>query len=306
MSMREEGHRRAPRTAPIVDAHGHVKWCSYNAERLVANMDEHGISLMWLLTWEVDPSEVEPAYDEVFWPGRFGMPLEDVLEAVERYPDRFVPFLAPDPRKPHALRRFQGAIKNHGIRGCGELKCRVMLDDPAALELFHCCAEAGLPVVFHMDVPLPRRQLGRDPGYWYCCDWENLARALELCPRTVFIGHAPGFWREISGDADTVTDAYPSGAVTPGGRLWAGMDRHPNLYADLSAGSAFTALSRDPAKGREFLLRYADRCLFGRDYFDDRLHRFIRSCRLPTPVYRQIMSGNALRLVPVPGLSANA
>jgi len=292
------------RAVTLVDAHGHVKWFGYDARRLVANMDEHGIAVMWLLTWEVDRHEVDPFYENVFWPGRFGMPLEDVVEAVAQYPDRFVPFFAPDPRKAHALERLRGAVQNHGVRGCGELKCRVMMDDPGALELFHYCGEAKLPVVFHMDVPLPRRQLDRDPGYWYCCDWENLARALELCPRTVFLGHAPGFWREISGDADAVTEAYPRGAVTPGGRLWAYLDRYPNLCADLSAGSALTALSRDPAKGREFLLRYQDRCLFARDYFDGRLHEFLTSCRLPAAACRKILSGNALRLVPVSGFRA--
>lgn len=292
------------RNVSVVDAHGHVKWFGYDARRLVENMDQHGIDVMWLLTWDVEPNECDQSYENVFWPGRFGMPLEDVVDAVAQFPTRFVPFYAPDPRRPHALQRLAGAVAHHGIRGCGELKVRVMLDDPHALEMFHYCGENQLPVIFHMDVPLPRGTFGRDPGYWYCCDWENLARALELCPRTVFIGHAPGFWREISGDADSSADSYPRGPVTPGGRLWSYFDRYPNLHADLSAGSALTALSRDPAKGREFFLRYQDRCLFGRDYFDARMHDFIKSCDLPAGAYRKIMSGNALRLVPLPGKSA--
>jgi predicted TIM-barrel fold metal-dependent hydrolase len=174
-----------------------------------------------------------------------------------------------------------------------------MMDDPRALELFHFCGENKLPVVFHVDVPLPRHKLGRDPGWWYCCDWENLARALETCQKTVLIGHGPGFWREISGDADSSPDAYPSGPVTPGGRLWDYMERYPNLYCDLSAGSALRALRRDPKLGREFLLKYQDRCLFGRDYFDDAMHNLIKNCKLPTAAMTKIMSGNALRLVPL-------
>ena len=92
--------------------------------------------------------------------------------------------------------------------------------------------------------------------------------------------------------------AYPAGPVTPGGKLWTYLDNYPNLWCDLSAGSALNAISRDPAVGRKFLLRYPDRCLFARDYFDGRLHEFIRACKLPDAVYRKIMSGNALRLVP--------
>jgi predicted TIM-barrel fold metal-dependent hydrolase len=287
--------RRAPR---VIDAHGHVNWLGYDAARLVANMDAHGIDVMWLLTWEAPAHEIDPNNYDVFWPNRCGMPLEDVLEAVRQYPRRFVPFYAPDPRQPGALSRLRAAVKQYGVRGCGEMKCRIMLDDPHALEMWHFCGENRLPVIIHMDVPLPRRRLGRDPGYWYCCDWENLARALERCPRTTFIGHAPGFWREISGNADSSAAAYPEGPVTPGGRLWQYLDRYPDLYCDLSANSALRALGRDRECARRFLLRYQDRCLFGRDYFDDALWKFLRSLRLPDAVQKKIVRGNALRLVP--------
>jgi len=284
----------------IIDAHGHVKWYGYDARRLVENMDEHGIDLMWLLTWEAPVHEISSGgYLNCFWPGRNCMPLEDVIEAVEQYPTRFVPFYAPDPRAPGAMDRLRGAIKYHGVRGVGEMKCRIMMDDPHALHMWHFCGEEGLPVVFHMDTPVPPRDLSKDPGYWYCCSWENLARALELCPKTTFIGHAPGFWAGMSGDAGQRTEAYPTGPVTPGGRLWEFMDRYPNLYCDLSAGSAYNALTRSPQTGKEFLLKHRERCLFGRDYFDDRLHRFIKSCRLPAAAYRLIMGENAMRLVPL-------
>ncbi len=284
----------------VIDGHGHVKWYGYDAARLVENMDRHGIDVMWLLTWEAPPHEIDQSAYAVFWPGQQGMPLADVVEAARRYPDRFIPFYAPDPREPGALRKLQGAVRCWGIRGFGELKCRVMLDDPQALEIFYYCGEANLPVIFHMDVPLPRHTLGSgDPGYWYCCDWENLARALERCPRTTFIGHAPGFWREISGSADSDDGAYPKNDITPGGRLWQYLDRYPNLYCDLSASSALNAIGRNPEVGKRFLIRYQDRCLFGRDYFDDALYQFIMRCNLPAEALDNILRGNALRLVPL-------
>ena len=49
------------------------------------------------------------------------------------------------------------------------------------------------------------------------------------------------------------------------------MRQYPNLYADLSAGSGLRALQRDRAFGREFLIEFQDKLLFGRDYFDTRL-----------------------------------
>jgi hypothetical protein len=125
-----------------------------------------------------------------------------------------------------------------------------------------------------------------------------LARTLEACPDTIFIGHAPGFWRYISGDEATETAIYPKGPIVPGGRLLELLDRYPNLWADLSAGSGLGALQRDPAFSKEFLARYADRLLFGRDDNGNRLQTFLLSLDLPDDVIGRIMSGNALRLVP--------
>ena len=281
----------------IIDAHGHVKWYGYDARRLVENMDQHGIDVMWLLTWEAPPHEIG-SYT-CFWPGRCGMPFEDVVDAVEQYPDRFVAGYAPDPREPHAMEKLRSAVKFHNVRTVGEMKCRIMMDSPNALHMWYYAGEEGMPVTFHLDTPIPPGDLSKDPGNWYCCNWDNLARALELCPKTNFLGHAPGFWSGISGDADQRTEGYPKGPVAPGGRLWEFMDAFPNLHCDLSAGSALNAISRDPEVGKKFLKKYQDRCLFGRDYFDDRLHKFLKSCRLGKTIMDKIMSRNALRLVPL-------
>jgi predicted TIM-barrel fold metal-dependent hydrolase len=45
------------------------------------------------------------------------------------------------------------------------------------------------------------------------------------------------------------------------------MDRHQNLYGDLSSSGAW-ALLRDSDFGRAFLVRRSDRLLFGTDYYD--------------------------------------
>jgi len=288
-----------PKDVRVVDAHNHVKWYGRTADDLVRNMDTFGIDVTWALTWEAPPHEISPSAAGTLWPGRDCLPIAHVLEAVEKHPTRFVPFYAPDPRQPRALKRLQGAVQHCGVRGMGELKCQVMLDNPYLLEMLHYCGEEGLPVIFHMDVPLPRHDASADPGYWYCCDWDNLARALELCPKTTMIGHGPAFWREISGDADAAPSHYPKGDVLAGGRLWKYMDTYANLHCDLSAGSALNALSRNPAIGREFLMEYADRCLFARDSDDDRMQRFVTGCNLPEESQQSIMGGNALRLVPL-------
>jgi len=64
---------------------------------------------------------------------------------------------------------------------------------------------------------------------------------------------------------------YPTGPVLPGGKIPELLRAYPNVYADLSAGSAFTALSRDTAFATDFLSEFQDRLLYARDYFDNRI-----------------------------------
>ncbi|MEK6234147.1 MAG: amidohydrolase, partial [Planctomycetales bacterium] len=84
-------------------------------------------------------------------------------------------------------------------------------------------------------------------------------------PDCAFIGHGPGWWASISGDARTL-GGYPRGKVAPDGAIDRLMDKYPNIYGDLSAGSGANALRRDPEFGQKFLVRRADRLMFGTDY----------------------------------------
>jgi hypothetical protein len=131
------------------------------------------------------------------------------------------------------------------------------MDDPRNIEIFAACAEAKLPVIFHIDNA--RNMDG--PGL------PGLTKVLEQVPDGIFIGHANGWWAAISGDC-TQDDMgnYPNRPVTPGGAIDGLMDRFPNIYGDLSAGSGANAIMRDMEFGREFVIRRADRLLFATDY----------------------------------------
>ncbi|HEX7008944.1 MAG TPA: amidohydrolase family protein, partial [Phycisphaeraceae bacterium] len=292
----------------IVDTHQHVFWHGRDDAGLVADMDEQGIDLAWLLSWEIAPAEDSPAYHGVLNPVHVrpdgthaGIVLADLLKTRDRYPDRFVLGYCPHPLLGDAPALFEAAYKVHGVRICGEWKFRVLFDDPRCINLFRKAGELGCPVVLHLDVPyLPDAQMGQ-PVYqkgWFGGTVANLERALQACPQTNFIGHAPGFWREISGDADADPNLYPKGPVQPGGRLYALLERYPNLYADLSAGSGLGALKRDPEHAKAFLTRFADRLLFGRDYYGGELAAFLKTLNLSDDVQGKIYRGNALRLVP--------
>ncbi len=283
----------------IIDAHNHPDWHGHGFQRYLRNMDEHGIEKTWLLSWEAPADEYDPHYNTVSLAGPEGpLPFARCLAYWERAPERFVLGYAPDPRRPDALDRLEAAIEIYGVRVYGELKLRMMYDNPDALRVFRRCGERGLPVTVHIDYEFDTGRKYPRPNWWYGGGIEAFERAVATCPETTFIGHAPGFWAHISADGKYAETPYPSGQVVPGGHVVRMLRQYPNLYADLSAFSALNAISRDPAFGREFLLEFRERLLFARDCFDGRLRDFLESLDLPLEVRTAIYAGNALRLVP--------
>ena len=74
---------------------------------------------------------------------------------------------------------------------------------------------------------------------------------------------------EIGGDilqADILDAAMKgTGEVAPGGAVPRLLRTYPNLYGDISAGSGYNALTRDPEFGVRFLNEFHDRLFFGTD-----------------------------------------
>ena len=290
----------------LIDSHQHVFWHGRDDDGLIADLDEHGIEKAWLLTWD---DTIENAADvpirlldprfKTMGSNESLIPLHTVIETCRRYPDRFIPGYCPNPLDPHAVSKLKAAIDIHRIRICGEWKFSMLFDDPRCIELFRTAGEKKLPVVLHIDVPYLPPAGGRyvGHGYWRGGTIDNLIRALRACPETNFIGHAPGFWRELSGEADTYGNTYLKPPLAAGGRLPDVLEEHPNLYADLSAGSALRALMTDRDIARRFILRFEDRLLFGRDYYGNELISFLKSLQLPNQTWKKIGRMNAERLL---------
>ncbi|MGQ9525491.1 MAG: amidohydrolase family protein [Armatimonadota bacterium] len=283
----------------VIDCHNHPDWYGYNVQRLIANMDQNGISRTWVLTWECPDDEYSPDTLALCPGGLNGpIPLSSALTYVEKHPDRFTLGYAPDPRRPEAIDRLASAISLYGVRVYGELKLRMMYDNPDALRMFRFCAQKGLPVLLHIDYEFETGSRYPRPSWWYGGGIEALERALAACPETTFIGHGPGFWAHISGDDQHNRQAYPKGKVVDGGKLVELLRKHPNLYCDLSAESGYNALNRDPDFAKRFLSEFQDRVLFGRDFFDSRLLELLRSLSLPEDTLHKVLHANAVRLVP--------
>ena len=299
----------------IIDAHQHAFWHKRDDRGLIADMDKYGIDVAWALTWEIAPEEDYIPYHGVLNPLNLrsdgthaGITLNDQIKACQNYPDRFILGYCPHPLCGDAPALFEAAYHMHGVRVCGEWKCQMLIDDPRCIELFRKAGELKCPVILHLDVPYlfdPDKKQYVYQELWYGGTVENLERVLNVCPDTIFMGHAPGFWREISGDADRIPSIYPKDAITPGGKIPVLLETYENLHVDLSAGSGLGALQRDLKFAKDFLCRFADRILFARDDYGNELKEFLESLDLPEDVQAKIYFKNALNLAGLPQAKGN-
>jgi predicted TIM-barrel fold metal-dependent hydrolase len=193
---------------------------------------------------------------------------------------------------------FREAVDKYGVQVCGEVKYRMMYDNPDALEMFRFCGDAGLPVVLHFDYPDATECGDKYVRHnWWCGGGiDVLERLLNLCPKTNFLGHAPGFWGHISNDDLAWTKGYSDEPVIPGGRVEYLLEHYSNLYCDMSAGSGAIALSRDIDYSRRLIERFPDRFLYGRDGFHDKHDKLLEALNLQGEIAELVFHGNALRL----------
>lgn len=283
----------------IIDAHNHPDWLGHNLDRVIKNMDMYNIDKCWLLSTERPGDEYQkgPAYSTLGPQGP--IPFANCVKYAEKYPSRFILGYSPDPRRPEAIDMLQSAIDMYNVKIYGELKLRMMYDNPDAIRLFKFCGEKGLPVVVHIDYEIETGNKYPRPNWWFGGGIEAFERAIKLCPHTNFVGHAPGFWSHISGDDQYLTVSYPKGKVLPGGRVGEMLDKYPNLYCDISAGSGLNALKRDREHAVEFLNKYGDRIMYARDCFTNDHQEFIDGLDLDPDLRDKIYYKNALRLVQI-------
>lgn len=276
-----------------IDIHVHLTqaWASrpmLSVAGLLAWMDQHRVAQAVVL----------PLVSPEAW--YYAISCEWVLQQTQPHRDRLIPFCDIDPRtnylKPKDMVALLTRYVAAGAKGLGEHKCGTAIDDPGNLNVFRACSELRLPVLLHMD-GIRNTDAPGLPG---------LERALQAAPGATFIGHATTWWSSISADVTPQTlGGYPTGPVKPGGAIEHLMDKYENLYGDLSAGSGLNAIRRDPDFGREFLIRRADRLLFGTDYLAEGQpvdqFAFLEQLDLPAAVQAQIFRDNARRVL---GLTA--
>lgn len=234
---------------------------------------------------------------------------KEAYRIVQKYPERFYWFCNLDPRMGNNspdtdFSHFINYYKDRGAKGVGEITANLYFDDPMVLNLFKHCEACDMPVIFHIGFK------GNDYGLIDELGLPRLENALRMFPKLKFLGHSQKFWSEISGD---VTEANRGenkpGKVTPGGRVAELMRNYPNLCGDLSAGSGYNAVTRDPEFGYGFLEEFQDRLYYGTDICSPlnitwdmiRLSAFLDGAmetgKISYGAYQKISRTNALRLL---------
>lgn len=274
---------------PIIDCHLHINHFDRTIDDTIRHMDATGTAQAFVLPLET---------------GEGGVTLrsETVLHAFHKYSDRVIPFCQTDIRRDDVLQRIR-AYHLLGCRGIGEQKEHLALDDHRVERVIALCDELDWPITIHFqDGPK-----GYNQGLA-----EHLETYLQRYRRVRIIGHAQTWWANISADVPPPTQTlYPKGPVKPGGLLDRLMEKYPNLYADLSAGSGYGALTRDRDFTAKFLVRNRKQLLFGSDCpcydgkgkafkgtcYSTQLQAFLREMISDQEVLQDILYRNARRVV---------
>ncbi len=249
---------------PIIDMHSHAYAGSQSdMEQWVRNMDAVGVEKTVILT------------------GAVGEQLDSLYAAYSQFGDRFEVWCGLDLRGydepgfgPAAVAELERCVELGG-RGVGELSDKgeglrtggmtakgLHPDDPRMDPIFKRAAELGIPINLHvadpmwMYMPMDSTNDGLMTSYVWRLDnkpgivdhagmMQILDRTLARHPETTFI---IVHYANLTYDLAQLQDL---------------LDRHPNMYADVSA--RYSEISQIPRNAKRFIEKNADRILYGTD-----------------------------------------
>ena len=280
----------------MIDIHTHIGRIFSGKKPLTAGilvkaMDKYGIRKAVVLPIE-NPEETHWYFT-----------TEQVLKRCSKYPDRLIPFCNVDPRRGNnsEMTDFEGLIREYVEKGCkgfGEVLANLPFNDSRMKKIYSVCQKFHLPVLFHLGGVPKRSRIGLVDKLGL----PFMEEILKEFPNTIFIAHGPGWWAEISGNI-TARDreTYPKGKIKKEGKVQYLLEKYPNIYADLSAGSGYNALTRDPEYGRKFLIKFHKKLLFGTDFLcvGQKLPiiDYIKKVEIPYSMKEYILKKNAERIL---------
>lgn len=323
---------------PFIDVHNHqFQMAEQNLDELAKEMDELNMAVMVNLSGR-GFKRIEAEDGSVRFALQDGDYLKKSIENVrDKAPGRFVLFTNvsfEDVDEPgwldSTLRQLETDVAN-GAQGLKIYKSlglttkdssgkRIPTNDPRLDPIWAKCGELGIPVLIHTGEPAP---------FWLPKDGNN-ERLLELIERPERYRDPEEYpsWEEIMGEQHDLFRTHPETTFINAHLGWMGndlarlgrlLDELPNMYTEI--GAVLAELGRQPRYAREWLIKYQDRVLFGKDswrpeeyyvyfrvletaddYFDyyRRRHAFWKmyGLDLPDEVLKKIYYQNALRLLP--------
>ncbi len=309
---------------PFIDVHSH-HWRSggYSEGRLdslVMDMDAMNMAVAVNLS------------------GGRGADLKAAVDNMKgKYPNRFVVFanvdfsgIDDDDWTERTVRQLRTDIengaqglkiyKNLGMSAVDSEGNRIRVDDERIDPVWALCGEMGVPVLIHTADPAP---------FWDPHDRFN-ERWFELKERPRRIRRPGEFppWADIMAEQHNVFRKHSGTNFISAHMGWMAndlpalgkiLDELPNVYAEM--GAVVAEIGRQPRFAKEWLTKYKDRILFGKDswavdeyrvyfrvleteddYFDyyrkRHAHWKIYGVGLPDDVLRAIYYENALRIIP--------
>ena len=306
---------------PFVDVHAHQRNPSESwVDTLVKEMDAMNMGTMVNLS------------------GGSGERLRSTVEAMEkRYPGRFVVFANIDFSTflepafgERAAAQLEIDVEN-GARGLKIFKnlgmflkdsdgSIVAADDPRLDPIWAKCAELEIPVLIHVGEPAPFFE----PHDRYNERWYELKERPERKrPPDEF-----GSWEGMMAKQHNLFRRHPNTTFINAHLGWLGndltslgdlLDELPNVYTEI--GAVLAELGRQPRFAHDWLVKYQDRVMFGKDawgpaeyhvyfrtletadeyfkYYRKRhAHWRIYGLELPDDVLRKLYYENALRVIP--------
>jgi predicted TIM-barrel fold metal-dependent hydrolase len=322
-TLRVPAHPVTRARFPFVDVHGHQTRLQSDAEvdALVREMDALNMRAMVNLS------------------GGSGERLARMVRLMtSRHPGRFVIFANLDFTgmgspgwTERTVAQLEQDVRSNGARGLKIFKNlgmdlndaagnRVPVDDPRLAPIWEKCAELGVPVMIHSGEPEPLFQpMDRFNERWL---------ELKVHPERARPPDRYPPFEQIMAEQRRLFQRHPRTRFIAAHLAWRGndlaalghlLDSLPNVYTEV--GAVAHELARQPRAAREFLVRYQDRVMMGKDayapqeygaYFRifetaDEYFDWIRpyaggwklyGLDLPEEVLRKLYAENALRVYP--------
>ena len=315
-------HHPAKAKYPFIDVHNHQDrdMSAADVKTLVADMDRIGMRVMVNLSGGQGPELVKGLENLAGrYPGRFVVFANLDFTGIEQpgWGERAAAQLERDYK---AGARGLKIFKNLGMTVLDASGKRVPVDDPRIDPVWDKAGELGIPVLIHTAEP----RSFFDPQDKYNERWLELkqfpqrARPPDRFPP----------WEQLIGEQHHMFEKHPKTRYIDAHLGWLGgdlarlgklFDRLPNVYTEI--GAVLAELGRQPRFAHDFLVKYQDRVMFGKDawaadeylvyfrvletgdeYFDyyRKRHAFWKmyGLELPDEVLKKIYYKNALKVIP--------